>query len=116
MNFDEVHIKLDQPASHNLLSETDQMEYADSTDCVESVEVLGIHGEGFTWTAERRIPQPPRQIAFALQRNGKHEGSVVFNTELGDVTLSKDTNVDALEGVTLKVRVTRVNYNRRPRQ
>lgn len=116
MNFDEVNIDLGVPASHNLLSETDQMETADMTDCVESVEVLSIHGEGSTWSAERRIPQPPRNIAFELKRDGKHEGVVVFNTDLGDVTLTKETNVGALEGVQLKVRVTRVNYNRRPRQ
>lgn len=114
-NYDEVKIDLGIPASHNLLSETDRMEYADDTDSVESVEVLSVEGHGFEWRAIKRMPMAARQIGFELTRNGKHEGLVVFNTELGDVTLAPRTNVEALEGVTMTVRVTRVNYNRRLR-
>jgi hypothetical protein len=114
-NYDEVKIDLGMPASHNLLSETDRMEYADDTDCVESVEVVSVAGHGFTWDAIRRVPMPARQIGFEIKRDGKHEGLVVFNTELGDVTLAPTTNVGALEGVMMTVRVTRVNYNRQPR-
>jgi hypothetical protein len=133
MNFDEVNIDLGHPERHNLLGETGQMEWADCTDAVEAVEVLSIDGSGNEWGVEHYTKVNPlaigvaregrkhhfvaskREITFSLTRNGQYQGRVIFNTELGSVELSPDSNTGALEGVKMRVRVTRINYNRRPR-
>lgn len=134
MNFDEVNIDLGHPNRHNLLGETGQMEWADCTDAVEAVEVLSIAGPTGTWGVEhyakinplaigvvqdgrkRRFIAHKREITFSLTLEGRYQGRVIFNTELGSVELSPDSNAGALEEVKMLVRVTRINYNRRPRQ
>ena len=110
-NYDEVKIDLTQLSQVNVLSATSHMEYADMTDSVENIEVVAT-SEG--WTAERVNDWGPRQITFSIRNGASLAGKLVFNTEIGSVEFPRGSNLD-LDGAWIRVRVTRVNYNRRLR-
>ena len=111
MNFDEVKIDLTQLNQVNVLTATDRMEWADSTDSVEKIEVVAV-ADG--WTALPVSGWGPRDIAFSIRNGAVLAGKLVFNTELGSVEFPRGSNLD-LDGAWIRVRVTRINHNRRRR-
>jgi hypothetical protein len=110
-NYDEVKIDLTKLSQVNVLSATSRMEAADMTDCVENIEVVATSSG---WTAERVKDWGPRQITFSIRNGASLAGKLVFNTEIGSVEFPRGSNLD-LDGAWIRVRVTRINYNRRLR-
>ena len=114
-NFDEVRIDLTQPQNHNILDETMRMEDAERDDSVKEVRFVRIEAPDGVWGYELRDTDNPREDAFSLSRNGRYQAKVIMNRQTGAVSLSTDSNKNALRGVVLMVRVIRANWNRIPR-
>lgn len=110
-NYDEVDIDLTKLDQVNVLSATDRMTHADATDCVDNIEIVAT-SDG--WTAERVKGRTPREITFSIRDGASIAGKLVFNTELGSVEFPKGSDLD-LDGAWIRVRVTRINFNRRRR-
>ena len=111
-NFDEVRIDLTQPQAYNVLSETTKMEDAESDDSVKDIRFVRIEATDGDWGFELRDTDNPREDVFSLSRNGRYQARVLINRQTGAVSLSNDSNKDALSGVFLTVRISRINWNR----
>lgn len=107
-NYDEVDIDLTKLDQVNVLSATERMTHADATDCVDNIEIVAT-SDG--WTAERVKGRNPREITFSIRDGASIAGKLVFNTELGSVEFPKGSDLD-LDGAWIRVRVTRINFNR----
>jgi hypothetical protein len=114
-NYDEVKIELSKPEKTNVLSATEHMAYADTTDCVDKVELLSVRSENHELRRTPRLDKP-REIVYTITSYHKYGGRLTFNTELGTVELSTDANRFDLTGVVAVFRITRINHNRRRRQ
>ena len=108
-NYDEVVIDLGSPKHVNLLSETDRMEDADCTDCIDEVGIIDVSNSDWLITRDERMKN--RLIVYGIKHHGKHVGRIEIHTETGEVSSTWH------EGHSVKVtfRVTRINYNRRLR-
>jgi hypothetical protein len=115
-NFDEVVINLFKPETNNVLGETEKMEIADYTDCVDRVTPLEVFGRAGAWSFEERPPLNPFTVVFAIRRNANQVARVIINTQTGEVSLSENSNREALKWCKFRVRITRINHNRRPRK
>jgi hypothetical protein len=109
MNFDEVVIDLAQATPVNVLSATEQMQYADPTDSVEKVEVLRVSNPA--WEVTPHSLDTPRQSVYQIKHHGKVVGRLSVHHEIGEVSKTLHEGED----VKVTLRISRINYNRRRR-